>query len=89
VEKPHNPLRPALAEALEFGPDPQSEPRQLDLTIPLPTDAPSPEESQPPDLLVCRRPPGRARRLPFAAMPGKGGRGGPTIIRLNSGSIIS
>jgi hypothetical protein len=51
VEKPHNPLRPALAEALGLGPDPPSEPRQLDLTMPLPTDVPSPEESQPSDLL--------------------------------------
>jgi hypothetical protein len=51
VEKPHNPLRPALAEAFGLGPDPPSEPRQLDLTMPLPTDLPSPEESQPPDLL--------------------------------------
>jgi hypothetical protein len=49
VEKPHNPLRPALAEALELGPEPPLKPRQLDLTMPLPTDAP--EEMQSPDLL--------------------------------------
>ena len=49
MEKPHNPLRPALAEAVEMGPDPPSDARQLDLSIPSPTDAP--EETPPPDLL--------------------------------------
>jgi hypothetical protein len=51
MEKPHNPLRPALSQALELAPDPPSEPRQLDLTIRFPTDLPSSEESQPADLL--------------------------------------
>jgi hypothetical protein len=51
VEKPHNPLRPALAEALVLGPDAPSAPQQLDLTMPLPTDVSSPEELQSPDLL--------------------------------------
>jgi hypothetical protein len=72
VEKPHNPLRPALAEALEFGPDPRSEPRQLDLTIPLPTDAPSPEELQPPDLLGLPQTAGAREKTALRSNAGKG-----------------
>jgi hypothetical protein len=65
VEKPHNPLRPALAEALELGPDPPSEPQQLDLT--LPTDV-----SQSPDLLGLPRSAAAREKTAIRSNAGKG-----------------
>jgi hypothetical protein len=74
VEKPHNPLRPALAEALELGPDPPASPRQLDLTMPSPIDASSAEELQPPDLLGL---PETAAAREKAAVRNNAGKGRP------------
>jgi hypothetical protein len=70
VEKPHNPLRPALAEALELGPDPPSNPRQMELIIALPTDAP--EEVQPPDLLGLPQTAAAREKTAIRSNAGKG-----------------
>jgi hypothetical protein len=83
VEKPHNPLRPALAEALELGPDPPSDPRQLDLIIPLPTDAP--EEVQPPDLLGL---PQTAAARGKTAIRSNAGKGRPRGIHNHKTELI-
>ena len=70
MEKPHNPLRPALDETLELGPDPPSEPRQLDLT--MPTAVPGPEDLQPPDLLGLPHTAAAREKTAIASNAGKG-----------------